>query len=92
MIEDQDAIDINRFLSEFRTRLFENKTDKTLIRMIQDNLQSFGPNINGSNLLLNRFMNKEESLFNRIDKDQDGKINKGEMAQFLLQLSKFWTH
>ena len=68
MIEDQDAIDINKFLSEFRTRLFENKTDKTLIRMIQDNLQSFGPNINGSNLLLNRFMNKEESLFNRIEK------------------------
>ena len=68
MIEDQDAIDINKFLSDFRTRLFENKTDKTLIRMIQNNLQSFGPNINGSNLLLNRFMNKEESLFNRIEK------------------------
>lgn len=30
-----------------------------------------------------------QALFNRIDKDQDGKINKGEMAQFLLQLSKF---
>ena len=30
-----------------------------------------------------------EKLFARIDSDNDGKINKGEMANFLLQLSKF---
>ena len=28
-------------------------------------------------------------LFARIDTDGDGRINKGEMAKFLLQLSKF---
>ena len=30
------------------------------------------------------------TLFARIDTDSDGRINKGEMASFLLQLSKFW--
>lgn len=30
-----------------------------------------------------------DALFARIDTDGDGKINKGEMAEFLLQLSKF---
>lgn len=30
-----------------------------------------------------------KDLFDRIDTDKDGKINKGEMALFLLQLSKF---
>lgn len=28
-------------------------------------------------------------MFNRIDTDGDGRINKGEMADFLLKLSKF---
>ena len=28
-------------------------------------------------------------MFNRMDTDGDGKINKGEMASFLLKLSKF---
>lgn len=67
MIEEQDVIDIRKFLSEFRQRLIENKTDKTLIRMINDNLQAFGPNTIGSNLLLNRFLTKEESLLHRIE-------------------------
>lgn len=35
--------------------------------MINDNLQAFGPNTVGSNLLLNRYMKKEESLFHRIE-------------------------
>lgn len=30
-----------------------------------------------------------ENLFKRIDSDGDGKINKDEMAQFLLHLAKF---
>ena len=33
--------------------------------------------------------NDIDALFSRIDSDGDGKINKGEMALFLLQLSKF---
>ena len=67
VIEEQDVIDIRKFLSEFRQRLIDNKTDKTLIRMINDNLQAFGPNTIGSNLLLNRFMTKDESLLHRIE-------------------------
>lgn len=30
-----------------------------------------------------------DALFKRIDRDADGRINKGEMAEFLLSLSKF---
>ena len=67
LFEEQDVIDIRKFLSEFRQRLLDNKTDKTLIRMIYDNLQAFGPNTTGSNLLLNRFMNKNESILHRIE-------------------------
>ena len=63
MIQEQDVIDIRRFLSEFRRRLLETKTDKTLIRLIYDSLQAFA----GSNLLINRYMKKEESLLYRIE-------------------------
>ena len=54
----------------------ESKTDKTLIRMIQDSLQAFGPNLTGSNLLLNRFINKEESLFSRIERILDAQMER----------------
>ena len=63
MIQEQDVIDIRRFLSEFRRRLLETKTDKTLIRLIYESLQDFS----GSNLLINRYMRKEESLLYRIE-------------------------
>lgn len=66
-IEEQEVIDIRRFIGEFKKRLIETKTDKTLIRLILDNLQAFGPNSHGSNLLINRYMRKEDSLFNRIE-------------------------
>ena len=36
IIAESDVIEIRRFLSEFRTKLLENKTDKALIRMIFD--------------------------------------------------------
>lgn len=66
-IEEQEVIDIRRFIGEFKKRLIDTKTDKTLIRLIVDNLQAFGPNSQGSNLLINRYMRKEDSLFNRIE-------------------------
>lgn len=68
VVDEQDVIALRRFLSEFRSKLLENKTDKALIRMIYDSLQAFGPNACGSNLLINRFIKKEESLLFRIDK------------------------
>ena len=67
-ISESDVLDIRRFLNEFRTKLQENKTDKALIRMIYDSLQAFGPGAAGSNLLINRFIKKEESLLFRIEK------------------------
>ena len=73
-MNDQDVIDLRKFQSEFRTRLVDNKTDKTLIRLIFEQLQAFGPNVNGSNLLLNRFMKKEESLFCRVEKLLDDQL------------------
>ena len=66
-IEQQDIHDIRRFLSEFRRRLLDTKTDKTLIRMIFEQLQSFGPTAKGSNLLINKYLRKEESLIYRLE-------------------------
>jgi len=37
-IVEQDAHDIRRFLAEFRSKLFETKTEKALIRMIFESL------------------------------------------------------
>jgi len=59
--------DIRRFLSELRRRLLESKTDKTLIRLIFESLQAFGPSSIGSNLLINRYLKKEESILFRIE-------------------------
>jgi len=44
--------------------------------MIQDSLQAFGPNLTGSNLLINRYISKEESLLNRIEKLLDQQMER----------------
>ena len=54
-------------MAEFRSRLAETKTDKQLIRLINENLQAFGPHSTGPNLLINKYLPKEESLFYRMD-------------------------
>ena len=51
--------------------MIETKTDKSLIRMVNESLQAFGPNTTGSNLLLNKYMKKEDSLIFRIEKMLD---------------------
>ena len=53
--------------------MLDTKTDKTLIRLIFGSLQMFS----GSNLLLNRYMKKEESILFRIEKllDEQQKRN-----------------
>lgn len=48
--------------------MIETKTDKALIRMVNESLQAFGPNTTGSNLLINKYMSKEDSLLYRIEK------------------------
>lgn len=54
----------------------ETKTDKALIRMINDSLVCFGPNTTGSNLLLNKYIKKEQSLFFRIEKLLDQQLKR----------------
>lgn len=68
VIEENDVAEIRKFLGEFRRKMTETKTDKALIRMINDSLVGFGPNTTGSNLLLNKYIKKEQSLFFRIEK------------------------
>ena len=84
-------LDIRRFLGEFRKRLQETKTDKALIRMINDSLQAFGPEMNDSNLLLNRYMDKKDSLFNRIervlDQQQQRKLEESKLPVAAQQLA-----
>ena len=46
----------------------EQKTDKYLIRLINEHLQAFGPRKTGSNLLINRYLPKQHSLLYRFDK------------------------
>lgn len=69
--EQNDIHDIRRFLSELKRRLLETKTDKALIRMIFEQLQAFGPTAKGSNFLINKYMNKEESLIYRLEASLD---------------------
>lgn len=44
--------------------------------MIFESLQAFGPNTCGSNLLINRFMKKEESLIFRIEQMLDQQLKR----------------
>ncbi len=55
------------FVKEFRKRLEDSKTDRLLIRLVNEHLQAFGPGKIGSNLLINRFLPKEKSILYRFD-------------------------
>ena len=66
-LTEQDLNDLRKFVSEFRRLLVETKTDKQLIRMINENLQAFGPHSTGSNLLINKYIPKQDSLLHKID-------------------------
>ena len=55
-------------LKEFRSLLAATKTDKQLIRIINENLQAFGPHSTGSNLLINKYLRKQDSLLYKVDK------------------------
>ena len=91
VIAESDVIDLRRFLSEFRTKLLESKTDKALIRMIFDSLQAFGPGATGSNLLINRFIKKEESILFRIERllnsQQQRNLEESKVPQAALSLA-----
>lgn len=91
VIAESDVIDLRRFLSELRTKLLESKTDKALIRMIFDSLQAFGPGATGSNLLINRFIKKEESILFRIERllnnQQQRNLEESKVPQAALSLA-----
>ena len=53
------------FVKELNKRLDEHTTDKMLRRAIDDHLQCFGPGQVGSNLLLNRYLPKQQSLLRK---------------------------
>lgn len=55
-------------MKQFREILDEKKTSKKLIRLIEDKLLCFGPKRKGPNLLINKFMNSEESMIQIIYK------------------------
>lgn len=55
------------FVVEFRHKLVEGKTDRLLMRLINEHLQAFGPFKNGSNLLINKYLPKERSLLGIFD-------------------------
>jgi len=55
------------FVNEFRSLLVKYKTDKILIRLINEKLQCFGPKRIGANLLLNKYLDKKDSMFYKID-------------------------
>ena len=65
-----DSISLQRaksFVLELRKRLVETKTDKMLIRHINQHLQAFGPSKTGPNLLVNKYLPIEQSLLWKID-------------------------
>mmetsp|Transcript_12726 Transcript_12726/g.17140 ORF Transcript_12726/g.17140 Transcript_12726/m.17140 type:complete len:128 (-) Transcript_12726:739-1122(-) len=59
--------------------------------MIYESLQAFGPNSSGSNLLINRFIKKEESLLFRIEKllneQQQRNLEESKLPQAALRLA-----
>jgi hypothetical protein len=54
------------FCTEFFELLTEKAINKRLIRLIKDKTVSFGPKRKGPNLLINKFMKSEESMFQRL--------------------------
>ena len=79
--ETQQAID---FVAQLRQRLTDTKTDKMLIRLINQHLQAFGPGKTGPNLLINKYMPIEQSLLYKVDalRNEEAKaVAEGKAAQ-----------
>jgi hypothetical protein len=48
--------------------MVEFKTKKKLIRMIEEHTVGFGPKKKGPNILINKYLRKDESFFSRLEK------------------------
>ena len=60
-----------KFATEFKEKLIEVGTNKRFVRMIEDKTLTFGPKRKGPNILINKFLHKEESFFQRIYKQAE---------------------
>lgn len=56
------------FITGFREQLELHKTSKRLIRLIEDRAVCFGPKRKGPNILLNKYLPRDDSLFQRMKK------------------------
>ena len=54
------------FAVEFKRMLMVTKTNKRFIRLIEEKTLAFGPKRKGPNILLNKFIDKEDSFFQKI--------------------------
>ena len=54
-----------------KEKLIEVGTNKRFVRMIEDKTLTFGPKRKGPNILINKFLHKEESFFQRIYKQAE---------------------
>lgn len=57
-----------KFMKEFQNELQTRGTNKRFLRMIFERTISFGPKRKGPNMLINKFITKEQSFFARIQK------------------------
>ena len=93
-IEKKDGYELRSFLSEFRRRLTETKTDKMLIRLINNNIQAFGPHSTGSNILINRFIKREESMIykaEQIIEKADKILEESKLPNDMIKLSAAYS-
>ena len=62
----EDVETAYKFALEFMELLETHGTNKRLKRMIEEKTLSFGPKRKGPNILINKYMKREESFFQKI--------------------------
>jgi hypothetical protein len=55
-----------KFYQDFAAEMSSNGTNKRLQRMIEEKTLSFGPKRKGPNMLINKYLKREESFFAKI--------------------------
>lgn len=65
-MKQQDVEVASNFCKDFFEILSQKATNKRLIRLIRDKAVCFGPKRKGPNLLINKFIRREESFFQKI--------------------------
>jgi len=55
-----------KFAQDFKQQLINHGTNKRLLRMIEEKTLSFGPKRKGPNILINKYLRKKDSFFQKI--------------------------